>query len=145
MPKTIRQPRQCESVNLYDNLLCIDMADQLYELQQEMMDKGYYVDFFDVDDYWSDYSNAYCAVFLGRFGEFNEEQIQIAKEGGYSGNGEAAFEVEEISEEEAELIEKSANKLFSLYREYKENESEKALEIYIKYAENIYLRRYKEE
>ena len=145
MPKTIRQPRQYESVNLYDDLLCIDMADQLYELQQEMMEKGYYLDFFDVSDYWSDYSNAYCAVFLGRFGEFNEEQIQSAKEGGYSGNGEAAFEVEEISEEEAELIEKSANKLFSLYREYKENESDKALEIYIKYAENIYLRRYKEE
>lgn len=145
MPKTIRQPRQCESVNLYDNLVCIDMADQLYELQQEMMEKGYYLDFFDVSDYWSDYSDAYCAVFLGRFGEFNEEQIQIAKEGGYSGNGEAAFEVEEITDEEAELIEKSANKLFSLYREYKENNTDESYDAYIKYAEMIYLRRYEEE
>lgn len=145
MPKTIRQPRQCESVTLYDNLVCIDMADQLYELQQEMMEKGYYLDFFDVSDYWSDYSDAYCAVFLGRFGEFNEEQIQIAKEGGYSGNGEAAFEVEEITDEEAELIEKSANKLFSLYREYKENNTDESYDAYIKYAEMIYLRRYEEE
>ena len=145
MPKTIRQPRQCESVDLYDNLVCIDMADQLYELQQEMMEKGYYLDFFDVSDYWSDYSDAYCAVFLGRFGEFDEEQIQIAKEGGYSGNGEAAFEVEEITDEEAELIEKSANKLFSLYREYKENNTDESYDAYIKNAEMIYLRRYEEE
>lgn len=98
----------------YD-LYSIDFARDLFNLQQDMINAGYYVDIFTASDFWMYYSDAYCATFLGYTkGEFNEDHLDMAKHPVYIESG-YDYNLLDLTEEKAKEIKEDADKLLSLF------------------------------
>lgn len=113
-----KKERLDKNLNNYD-ILEFDFADDLFQLQQDMMKHDYYLDIFSVSDFWSYYSDAYCAGFLVYTKDtFNEEMIEESKHPVYMNLPD--IEIKDISDNEANKIKEDANKLYEIYLKVKE-------------------------
>ena len=123
MSKTLiinNMKREREGISSYSIYSTSEMED-LFQLQQDMFDAGYVCDIFTVDEFWSYYSDSYCAVFLGYAkGQFNEDSaMRIIEQAKYPVYDECSgIEIIELNEKDEKKIKEQTKKLFDYFNNF---------------------------
>ena len=112
-----REREGISSYSIYD----ISEIEDLFQLQQDMIDTGYVCDIFTVDEFWSYYSDSYCAVFLGYAkGQFNEDSaMRIIEQAKYPVYDECSgIEIIELNEKDEKKIKEQSKELFDYFNNF---------------------------